>query len=208
MASTDAVPVPRKNVAFRAYFDLRLNTGALNSGAAGLDSEVSKDGGTMTDCTNEATEIATSSGHYFLDLTATEMNADSVVVQVKSSTTNAVTRTLVIYPEETGDIRVNQTAVNSSASAASNAALASASMVTGTVDTGTFAATTTDFETSLTASEATDFRKSRSLIFTSGTLQNQAVGITASTYTGNNKVKITHSGSTAAPANGVSFIIV
>lgn len=107
MASTDARPVPIKNTAFRAYFDLRLNTGALNSGAAGLDSEVSKDGGTITDCTNEATEIATSSGHYYLDLTSTEMNADSVVVQIKSSTTNAVTRSLLIYPQELGDIKVD-----------------------------------------------------------------------------------------------------
>jgi len=107
MASTDAKPVPIKNTAFRAYFDLRLNTGALNTGAAGLDSEVSKDAGTMADCTNEATEIATSSGHYYLDLTSTEMNADSVVVQIKSSTTNAVTRSLLIYPQESGDIKVD-----------------------------------------------------------------------------------------------------
>lgn len=115
MASTDARPVPLKNTAFRAYFDLRLNTGALNSGAAGLDSEVSKDGGTMADCTNEATEIATSSGHYYLDLTSTEMNADSVVVQIKSSTTNAVTRTLVIYPQEADDIKVGVTHWNGTA---------------------------------------------------------------------------------------------
>lgn len=98
MAAGDASPWPVKNQAFRVSFDLRLNTGALNTGAAGLDSEVSKDAGTFADCTNEATEIATSSGHYYLDLTSTEMNADTVVVQVKSSTTNAVTQTLVLYP--------------------------------------------------------------------------------------------------------------
>ena len=122
MASTDARPLPLKNTAFRAYFDLRLNTGALNPGAAGLDSEVSKDGGTMTDCTNEATEIATSSGHYFLDLTATEMNADSVVVQVKSTTTNAVTRTLIIYPAETGDVKVDIDSYRGTASPAADTA--------------------------------------------------------------------------------------
>lgn len=98
MAATDASPWPIKGQAFRVSFDLRLNTGALNTGAAGLDSEVSKDAGTFSDCTNEATEIATSSGHYYLDLTSTEMTADTVVVQVKSSTTNAVTQTLVLYP--------------------------------------------------------------------------------------------------------------
>ena len=98
MASTDASPWPVKNQAFRVTFDLRLNTGALNTGAAGLDSEVSKDAGTFTDCTNEATEIATSSGHYYLDLTSTEMDADTVCIQIKSSTTNAVTQTIVLYP--------------------------------------------------------------------------------------------------------------
>lgn len=115
MATTDSLPVPRKNVAFRAHFDLRLNTGALNSGAAGLDSEVSKDDGTFTDCTNEATEVATSSGHYYLDLTSTEMNADSVVVQIKSSTTNAVTRTIILHPQETGDIKVDVTSFGGTA---------------------------------------------------------------------------------------------
>jgi len=105
MATTDSLPVPRKNVAFRAHFDLRLNTGALCSGATGLDSEVSKDDGTFADCTNEATEVATSSGHYYLDLTSTEMNADSVVVQVKFTTTNNVTRTIIMHPQEAGDIK-------------------------------------------------------------------------------------------------------
>ncbi len=122
MATTDSLPVPRKNVAFRAHFDLRLNTGALNSGAAGLDSEVSKDDGTFADCTNEATEVASSSGHYYLDLTSTEMNADSVVVQIKSSTTNAVTRTIIMHPQETGDIKVDVTSWSGTAVASPDTA--------------------------------------------------------------------------------------
>src|SRR6266699_6777398 len=98
MASTDCIPVPRKNVAFRAQFPIYDNTGSLVTGAAGLGSEVSKDQGTFADCTNEATEIATSSGIYYLDLTSTEMNADGVTVIVKTSTTNAKTTVLVFYP--------------------------------------------------------------------------------------------------------------
>jgi hypothetical protein len=70
MAAGDANPWPIKGVAYRITFDLRLTTGALAPGATGLDSEVSKDGGTFVDCTNEATEIATASGIYYLDLTA------------------------------------------------------------------------------------------------------------------------------------------
>jgi len=106
MASTDARPVPRKNAAFRVYFPLFDADGDLVSGASGLDSEVSKDGGSVTDCANEATEIG-SSGLYYLDLTSTEMDADSVVVIVKTSTSGAKTTPIVLYPEEVGDYRVN-----------------------------------------------------------------------------------------------------
>src|SRR5574342_308139 len=112
MASSDAKPVPRKNEAYRITFPILDADGDLVTGAATLDSEVSKDGGTFADCTNEATEIATSSGVYFLDLTSTEMNADTVAVIVKTSTAGAKTTTIVLYPEEAGDIRVNVTQVN------------------------------------------------------------------------------------------------
>jgi len=107
MASTDALPVPRKNVAYRLAFAIYKNDGTLITGAAGLDSEVSKDMGTAADCTNEATEIATATGMYYLDLTSTEMNADSVAVVVKTSSTGAVIPTFFLYPQETGDIKVD-----------------------------------------------------------------------------------------------------
>jgi hypothetical protein len=118
MASTDARPVPQKNVAYRITFPLLDADGDLVTGAAGLDSEVSKDGGTFTDCTNEATEIATSSGMYFLDLTSTEMNADTVAIIIKTSTSGGKTTPIVLYPEEAGDIRVNVTQVNGTAQTA------------------------------------------------------------------------------------------
>jgi hypothetical protein len=109
MASTDALPVPRKNAAYRVTFGIFKNDGTLITGATGLDSEVSKDAGTFADCTNEATEIATSSGIYYLDLTSTEMNADTVAILVKSSSTGAVPVVLSLYPQEAGDIQVNTT---------------------------------------------------------------------------------------------------
>lgn len=115
MASTDARPVPIKNAAFRAVFPLLDADGDLVTGATGLDSEVSKDQGTFADCTNEATEIATSSGMYYLDLTSTEMNADCVAVIVKTSSSGAKTTVLVFYPEEAGDINVDVTAWNGTA---------------------------------------------------------------------------------------------
>jgi len=107
MASTDARPVPIKNTAYRVVFPIFDADGDLVTGATGLDSEVSKDQGAFADCTNEATEIATSSGMYYLDLTSTEMNADCVAVIVKTATSGAKTTPLVMYPQETGDIKVD-----------------------------------------------------------------------------------------------------
>lgn len=107
MAATDARPVPRKNVAFRVVFPIMDADGDLVTAAATLDSEISKDQGTFADCTNEATEIATSSGMYYLDLTATEMNADCVAIIIKTSTAGAKTTAIVMYPEEAGDYRAD-----------------------------------------------------------------------------------------------------
>lgn len=109
MASTDALPVPQKNVAYRVVFPILDADGDLVTGATGLDSEVSKDQGTFADCTNEATEIATSSGVYYLDLTSTEMNADCVAVIVKTTSVGAKTTTLVLYPQEADDLKVSVT---------------------------------------------------------------------------------------------------
>lgn len=103
MASGDAKFAPAKNVAYRVTFPIYDADGDLVTAAASLDSEVSKDAGTFTDCTNEATEIATSSGIYYLDLTASEMNADTVAVIVKTSTSGAKTTVLIFYPVESGD---------------------------------------------------------------------------------------------------------
>lgn len=110
MAAGDARPVPRKNVAYRAYFEIRDTAGALITGATGLDSEVDLDGAGYADCTNEATEIG-ASGTYFLDLTAAEMNADHVMVIVNTTSVNAIIPVLNIYPEELGDYRVDNTAL-------------------------------------------------------------------------------------------------
>lgn len=115
MASSDARPMPLKNTAFRVTFPILDADGDLVTGATGLDSEVSKDGGTFADCTNEATEIATSSGMYYLDLTSTEMNADTVALIIKTSTSGAKTTPIVLYPVEATDISVNVTAWNGTA---------------------------------------------------------------------------------------------
>ena len=96
-AATDASPRPLHGVGYRIYFPILDADGDLVSGATSPDSEISKDGGTFVDATNEATEVATSSGMYFLDLTATEMQARAVVIIVKSGT--GKTTPMTLYPE-------------------------------------------------------------------------------------------------------------
>jgi len=120
MAAGDATWNPKKGVAYRVTFPILDADGDLVTGATGLDSEVSKDAGTFTDCTNEATEIATSSGVYYLDLTATEMNADTVAVIVKTSSSGAKTTVLVMYPLETTDMPVDVLAISGDSVAADN----------------------------------------------------------------------------------------
>lgn len=120
MAASDARPIPRKNTAFRATFPIYDADGDLVTGATGLDSEVSKDGGTFADATSEATELATSSGVYYLDLTADEMNADTVAIIVKTSSSGAKTTVLVLYPEEAGDVRADMVAISGDSAAADN----------------------------------------------------------------------------------------
>lgn len=116
MAAVDATPFPVKNQAFRVTFPILDNTGSLVPGAVGLDSEVSKDAGIFADVTAEATEIATSSGVYYLDLTATEMNADTVTIIIKTTTTDAKTTTLILYPQANGlDRKVDVTHWNGAA---------------------------------------------------------------------------------------------
>jgi hypothetical protein len=106
MAASDAIPVPRKNAAFRLYFAIRKNDGTLITSWTGADSEESLDGGSFSDCTNEATEIGTS-GCGYLDLTAAEMNADAVVVKITVTNTSALPLVFTLFPESAGDYRVD-----------------------------------------------------------------------------------------------------
>jgi hypothetical protein len=100
-----ALPYPVYGVPFGLTFPILDADGDPVSGASGLDSEVSKNGDTYADCTNEATEIATSSGTYYLLLTATEMTADVVSIIVKTSTTGAKTTILTLYPRKLVPLR-------------------------------------------------------------------------------------------------------
>ncbi len=106
MASADSRPVPRKNTAFRYYLAIRKNDGTLITTWAGMDSEVSIDGGAFADCAAEATEIGTS-GCGYIDLSAAEMNGDAVIYKLTVTNTSALPVVVTFFPEEAGDVRVD-----------------------------------------------------------------------------------------------------
>ncbi len=97
-AAGDAHEYPVYGAHFRLTFPIIDNDGDLVVGATGLDSERSIDGGTFADCTNEATQLATSSGMYYLDLTGAELTSKCTAVIVKTTSTDGKTTALVLYP--------------------------------------------------------------------------------------------------------------
>lgn len=86
---------PKKNAAFTWYFTLRDADGDLVAGAAGLDAEVSIDGGAFADIT--AVEVDEGQGFYSVALTAAEMNGDVICLICKTTTTGAKSAAQVIY---------------------------------------------------------------------------------------------------------------
>jgi len=89
-----------KNVDTRVVFPIQKTDGTFITGATGLDSEyalLGAHGGaapTWTDCTHEATEIGTT-GMYYLDVSAAELNDDYAAIQIKSTSTGAITQVLL-----------------------------------------------------------------------------------------------------------------
>jgi len=180
MAATDARPVPIKNKAYRVYFPVLDNDGDLVTTGTGMDSERSLDGATFADCTNEATEIATNKGMYFLDLTATEMNTDCTCITVHLTNTDAKDTPIVLYPASEEDALYRlESAVNDAS------------------------ASTTVFVTDFTE-VTTDHYKDAFLKFTLGANIDQVRLITG--YNGSTKA-VTCNAFTDAPADNDTFVI-
>jgi hypothetical protein len=97
----NALPYPVYGVPWTIVFPLLDADGDPVTGAT-CDSEVSKNGDTGADCTNEGVEIpyttATNKGMYYLILTAAEMTADIVTVTIYSATSKATC--IVLYPRK------------------------------------------------------------------------------------------------------------
>jgi hypothetical protein len=99
----NALPYPVYGLPWTVVLPILDNDGDPVTGAAGLDSEVSKNADTFADCTNEATEIA--GGIYYLSLTAAEMAADIVAGRVQTSTTDAKTTVFTLNPRKLVSLR-------------------------------------------------------------------------------------------------------
>ena len=93
----NALPYPCYGMAWTVVFPL-LDADGDPVSPSSPDSERSLNGDTFADCTNEATEIATSTGVCYLTLTAAEMTADIVAVRVQS--TGAKTTVITLYPRK------------------------------------------------------------------------------------------------------------
>lgn len=91
MASTDATSQPVKGQAYRLTEAFTLvTTGKASSGTlTALASVISKDQGAYASTTNSATQQGTTEIVY-VDLTATEMNADTVIVKFTSTLANTI----------------------------------------------------------------------------------------------------------------------
>jgi hypothetical protein len=188
MAASDAKPYPQKGVAYRVTFPILDADGDLVTGASTPDSEVSKDGGAFADCTNEATEIATNSGMYYLDLTATEMAADTVAVIVKTGTAGAKTTPLVLYPD-------------------GRFAAANAAIIPGTSDNTAFTGTTTIFESDDITEATADHFNGRTILFTAGALLGQSTVIEDYALNGG-RGRFTVTALTEAVPDNSTFVIV
>lgn len=97
---THAALPPIRKARYTMAMGFRDASGAATAPTS-LDTEVSLDGGTFADASNEVTLIkevggATDSAMGYVSLTATEMDASVVTVQIKSS--NCLTELITIYP--------------------------------------------------------------------------------------------------------------
>lgn len=107
----NALPYPIYGAPFVVTFPL-LDADGDPVSPSSPDSKISKNGDTFADCTNEATEIATSSGLCYLSLTGTELTCD--VATVKVASTGAKSTCMSLYPRKLVTVRSGTTQGGSS----------------------------------------------------------------------------------------------
>jgi len=103
----NALPYPVYGVPYVLKFPL-LDADGDPVSPSSPDSEISKNGDEFVDCTNEAVEIATSSGISYLILTGSELSADTIAIIIKS--TGAKTTVFTFSPRKLVTIRAGTSA--------------------------------------------------------------------------------------------------
>ena len=160
--------------------------------AAAADCRISKDGGTWTQATNT---IADETEGWSITLTATEMQATRIHINIVDAATKAVEdQSLVISTVLSGQIE------------------ATAGIIIGEVDNATFTATTVSLEglriSPNTTEEATaDHYNGRLILFTTGILLGQMTDITDYVLA-NSKEKFTYTALTEAPGDNDRYVIL
>lgn len=97
MAAVDATQTPVKGQAYRLYGAIsNVTTGkVITGGLTSLACSLSKDGAAFTSSTNAPVEIGTT-GFFYVDLTATEMDASAINLKFSATNTNAVDQAVCI----------------------------------------------------------------------------------------------------------------
>jgi hypothetical protein len=101
----NALPYPIYGAPFTIVYPFRDADGDLVTGATTPDAEISKNGDTFADCTNESTEIATNSGVWYLSLTGTELTCDVATIIGKSASAGMKTAVATLYPRKLVTVR-------------------------------------------------------------------------------------------------------
>jgi hypothetical protein len=105
MAASDAKPFPQRAAIQRYTFPIFDATGALITGGT-TTVTISKDQGAFGNPNagaTTATEIATASGVWYVELDATDHTCDTLVIKAVNSGGTAKPTVLVIYPQTAGD---------------------------------------------------------------------------------------------------------
>ena len=100
-ANATTYPVKGQLYNFSAPIKSSATGNRITGGLTGLAATISKDDGSFTSTTNAPTEIGTT-GWITLDLTATEMNANKILVSITASNTNAMEIDAVFTPLQLG----------------------------------------------------------------------------------------------------------
>lgn len=111
MASTDSIQTPVKGQAFRLYGVIRSSATA-NPITGGLTTPTvtgSLDGGAFASTGLTVTEIGTT-GYFYVDIDATRMNVNAIIIEVTAANANAVKFSRVINPADISESTTRATA--------------------------------------------------------------------------------------------------